>query len=161
MNGNTILRKLIILLAVIVSVAAVPSIAEASASYASSGFNCLTTPSLGRTIRAIPPYPMTNMSGTSTLEYVYWSADLYRWNGASWQLYDGSTPWLRGAANAYDVIPVNGYKWYSGNQPFWYLQFSGLLSGYYAVKESFAWQNGYSFSQFARVQGTTSSYCGL
>jgi hypothetical protein len=154
-------RRLIVLLAVIVSVAAVPSLANAAGSYRSSGFNCLTSPYLGRTVRAIPPYPMTNWSGTGTLEYVYWSADLYKWNGSSWQLFDGTTPWLLGTANQYDVIPVNGYKWYVGNQAYWYLQFSGLPSGYYAVKESFAWQNGYQLSQWSSVQGTTSQYCGL
>ena len=145
---------------VAICLAALPALADA-ATYTSSGFMCTISSYTGRTVEAVPPYPMTNWSGTSTLEYVYWSADLYRWNGTAWQLYDGSTPWLQGVANNYDVIPLNGYKWYVGNQPYRVLQFSGLPSGYYAVKEILRWQNGYQLSNWQLVQGTSSSYCGL
>jgi hypothetical protein len=140
--------------------AALPALADA-ATYSTSGFTCSTTSYNGRTVQAVPPYPMTNWSGTSTLEYVYWSADLYRWDGTSWQLYDGTKPWLQGVANQYDVIPINGYKWFVGNQAYRVLQFTGLPSGYYAVKEFLRWQNGYQVSNWSLVQGTASSYCGL
>jgi hypothetical protein len=94
--------------------------------------------------------PYYNVSCTRGGERVYWSPDLYRWNGYQWVLYNGSAPWYRAitASNSGPILPSQycplayGAIWIDPNgysiSPFGY-PFRQLPVGYYAIKNYMYW----------------------
>jgi hypothetical protein len=139
-----------------------PSAAPAQAATlglaSSHGFDCVILSGAGRQVRAYPP-TMTSISGYT--ETVYWSPDLYRWNGSSWVLYDGSMPWLNASADANGTHYQSGrygtWFWPNGN-PINFAAYNYLPAGSYAVKEYFMWSNGSQTSAWSYYWGG-GSYC--
>jgi hypothetical protein len=121
------------------------------------GFDCVVLAGAGRQVRAYPP-TMTSITGYT--ETVYWSPDLYRWNGSSWALYDNSKPWFNASAD------LNGthYQWTRGSTWFWpngnpvnYAAYNNLPAGSYAVKDYYMWSNGWQSSAWSPYLGGGSS----
>lgn len=113
--------------------------ASAAATYRSGGFACQNT-SFGRRVMAYPP-GMT--SSTGALQMVYWSPDLYRWDGVEWRRYDGSKPWYFAVANS------NGVQYNTSLRATWvvpnshnalrFAEFSNLPRGHYMVMDHYRW----------------------
>jgi hypothetical protein len=92
-------------------------------------------------------------------ELVRWSPDLHRWNGTSWQLYDGSRPWYRAftSSHGYFQSQFTATAWQSEatNAPISFVPFYNLPRGYYAIKNYMRWD---------RLSGTHaewSAYCSV
>lgn len=127
-----------VVLATAVLLTLLPLLAKpaAAAGYATSGgFGCDTQM---RRVLAFPPQ-MTSTAGQA--QVVYFSPDLYRWNGSSWRLYDGSRPWYWGVANGYGVqynANLHG-NWFVQTNALRFVPFAGLPSGYYRVADYYRW----------------------
>jgi hypothetical protein len=125
----------------------------------------------GGTIRSYPARDMRSVSGN--WETVKWSSDLFKWNGSSWVLVDGSKPWLVARANAYGLgtysLPNIGLygTWFRdgnyGGAPVSFLPYTNLTRGYYAVKEYFRWtstgQTHVHWSTFSNPNGALTDTC--
>jgi hypothetical protein len=132
--------------------------AQAAATYRSNGFGCGNW-GAGRQVNAYPPQ-MTSVSGA--LEMVYWSPDLYRWNGTTWAPYDTSKPWYYAAATSNGVVTqqLRFGAWFQPNDtPLNFAIFRPLHSGYYAVVDYYRWSNGASTSAWSYVRSTNSGSC--
>jgi hypothetical protein len=115
-------------------------------------FECTTS----HTVRVYPPTGVNSTNGG--LETVYWSPDLYRWNGTAWVLYNGSQPWYWAVANTGGLTrDVSGYVWHAPNNfGQTVVVYNNLPAGYYAVR-SYLYNWGWVWSL---VYGTTSTnYC--
>jgi hypothetical protein len=123
-------------------------------------FNCLIG-SWGRQVNVYPPQ-MTSISGG--LEAVYWSPDLYRWNGSNWVLYDGSKPWFYAFANSngtvYQSLLYSTWFTKGSNAAIISVNFGPLHPGYYRVFNYYSWSNGASASSWSNTSGG-GSYCGF
>ena len=139
--------------------------------HSSAGAWCYTDPYTGPSVRIYPARSMQPTYLTTDWRYmenVTWRADLFRWNGSSWQLWNTSQPTLHGIANYYGLQALNGSIWFSrpggalGTGVQW-LRFGNLAPGHYAVRETYGWQNGVKHSDFASFtwNNTTSQICTL
>lgn len=121
-------------------------------------FSCPVT-SWGRQVNVYPPQ-MTSISGG--LEYVYWSPDLYRWNGSTWALYDNSQPWYYAFANGngtvYQQLLYSTWFKTSSNAAIVSVNFGPLYPGSYAVFNTYRWSNGASAGTWSNFSGG-GSYC--
>ena len=138
-NIATARRLLVVLLATAALMTLLPLIAKPAqaAGYATSrGFACETQ---SRRVMAFPPQ-MTSTTGQ--LQMVYWSPDLYRWNGSRWALYDGSRPWYYGVANR-NGVQYNSFmygSWFTPqNNSLQFVPFAGLPRGYYKIADYYRW----------------------
>ena len=112
--------------------------AQAAAQYQSRGFGCERT-AYGRRVLAYPP----NLTASgSELQMVYYSPDLYRWNGRRWALYDGTRGWNHAVATTW------GVRWNAQRLSYWFtpqnhgLQFvvyNNLPRGKYKVVDHYRW----------------------
>lgn len=115
-------------------------------------------------VHSRPPADMRSWYGG--MENVRWSSDLFRWNGTSWALYNGSKPWLYSAANRNGLQSTDGYAiWYhsvtrfSADQGFVY---RSLRRGYYAVREHLRWVDvGVTHSQWSTFLITNQDICRI
>ena len=103
------------------------------------------------------PQQMLSWSATDfrNPEMIHWSPDLYRWNGTSWQLYDGTRPWYRAFTSSYGFYQNPYGTWQSEvtNAGITFVPFYNLPSGYYAIKNFMKWDSvNYTHAEF-------SSYC--
>ena len=79
----------------------------------------------GTAAAAGPPGPVSCNSGTRTVtaypnnrltswyggrETVYFSPDLWKWNGSSWARYPSTAPWLRAVADITGVLPWHTWE---------------------------------------------------
>jgi hypothetical protein len=132
--------------------------AQAAATYRSNGFGCGNW-GAGRQVNAYPPQ-MTSVSGG--LEKVYWSPDLYRWNGAAWVLYDSSKPWYWAVANGNGVVNqqyLQGGTWFQPNNfAIIYATYNYLPAGSYAVVDHYQWSNGATRDVWSYFRGTGGGY---
>jgi len=122
------------------------------------GFSCTLAPGW-RQVNAFPPQ-MTSISGA--VEYVYWSPDLYRWNGTSWYLYDGSKPWYWAWANSNGVVyrPDQPGTWFAPNNiGIQYAPYNNLPAGSYKVVDYYRWSNGATSSAWSYFRGDGGPYC--
>ena len=122
-------------------------------------FNCVANDAYnGNEVFALPPQ-MTTVSGQ--LDNVYWSPDLWRWNGNAWAPYDTSKPWAQAAADRNGTIysPAGGVTWF--RPPTITVRafiFANLTPGYYLVVDYYQWENGARRSAYVPYsQG--GSYC--
>ena len=112
--------------------------AHAATYYASRGFGCERT-AYGRRVVAYTP----NLASTNGgLQMVYYSPDLYRWNGRRWALYDGTRGWNHVVATTW------GLRWNAQRLSHWFtpqnhgLQFvvyNNLPRGSYKVADHYRW----------------------
>jgi hypothetical protein len=140
-----------------------PTAALALATAYSKGFYCIPA---GRAVVQNMPN-ITSISGR--IESTYFRAELYRWNPqlryghGDWQLVK-DTGWYAGASDGSGNRPIAPYLTYSsamwmqsgryvGNSVTW----SSLPSGYYATKEYYRWQNGWTASRW----NGASTYCAI
>jgi hypothetical protein len=110
-------------------------------------------------VKTLHPRSMVPTSPTDfrNPEEVQWSPDLWRWNGASWVLHDGSRPWYRAytsstgyfqtsyTASAWQAIPTNA--------PLLHVAYSYLPPGYYAIRNYLWW------GWLGRTHSEFSAYC--
>jgi hypothetical protein len=83
---------------------------------------------------------MTSISGG--LENVYWRPVLYRYKPATktWGFYGLSFPTYYAAADSGGIVYNQWVT--SGGMQVTFARFSGLPAGYYAVRNTFTWQDG-------------------
>ncbi len=84
-------------------------------------------------------FPSDIRSWYSNWETVYWSPDLYKWNGSNWQRVNSSWPWYHNVGSPqglrfYWQTPSNAQ---AVTPPGW----NNLSPGYYAVKQFYAWES--------------------
>jgi hypothetical protein len=74
-------------------------------------------------------------------ELVKWSPDLYRWNGRSWVLYDGTAPWYQAVTSNSGYCPfAYGAVWLAPNGgAITFRRIGKLPIGYYAVLHYMYW----------------------
>lgn len=109
-------------------------------------------------VKTWPPRQMLSSFQTNfrNPEMVQWSPDLYRWNGSSWQLFDGTRPWYRAFTSSYGYYsaPFSGaWQAVTTNASMMFVPYYNLPRGYYAIKNFMRWD---------RVSGTHaefSPYC--
>jgi hypothetical protein len=123
--------------------------------YQPQGFACRA----GGQLQAFPP-KMTSVSGG--LETVWWSPDLYRWNGTTWAPYDTSKPWYWAVANGNGVVNQQytlGGTWFQPNNfSLISATFNNLPAGYYRVLDYYAWSNGARASAWSPFLGSGGGY---
>lgn len=76
-------------------------------------------------------------------EMVTWSPDLHRWNGSSWQLFDGTRPWYRAFTSSYGYYqnPLGTWQNVNTNMGTMFVPYFNLPRGYYAIKNFMRWGN--------------------
>jgi hypothetical protein len=127
--------------------------AQAAATYRTNGFGCGSW-GAGRQVNAYPPQ-MTSVNGG--LEYVYWSPDLYQWNGAAWILVNDTRPWYWAVANSNGVVdqPLQGGRWFWPNGArVDTATYNYLPAGSYAVLDYYRWSNGATRAVWSYFKGT-------
>jgi hypothetical protein len=118
-----------------------------------------------RTVTAYPNNLLTSWYGGR--ETVYFSPDLYKWNGSSWAIYDPTAPWLQAVANGNGVLPwhLGGtYYWVDSrtNQILEHWTFS-VAPGSYKVVDYYNWAStGQTLGVLATMYNRSpASYCTI
>lgn len=132
--------------------------------HASAGAYCGIEAGTGRTVIAYPPKAMSTSvysSNPQYLENIYWRADLVIYTSSGWQLYATNKPWLQAVANSFKII--DGWYAYGYGWNVRWLSFTNLPRGWYAVRETYQWQDGRSVPEYAQFSwnNSTSTMCNL
>jgi len=111
------------------------------------------------TVKVWTPRQMVSTYHTNFLnpEQVQWSPDLWRWNGSTWVLYDGSRPWYRAFTSSYGYFQTayvaSAWQAVPTNAPVAFVPFYNLPAGYYAIKNYMKWD--WTYGTHAEFSG----YC--
>lgn len=109
----------------------------------------------GTQVVANPPQVSTptRLDYNGRFERVFWTADLYRWNGARWVAWDyGNKPWLSGLLQANGIVVRTDSRWaiHPFGTPTRFIAFNDLPRGFYRTTSTWSGHGPYFQS---------SSYC--